>query len=188
MKYTYLGHASFLLESDDGVRIVTDPYPQSVMAHPVVNCDIVTLSHHHFDHCDLTQIGGTPMICEELAPVTVGSVRLYGIESFHDEVQGQKRGMNTIFVFEMDGKRLAHLGDLGHTLSGEQLKAIGPLDVLFVPVGGTFTLDPEGAVRVVRQLNPKEVVPMHFFTKGHSFEQLKKDTDFWAEMEKSDNA
>lgn len=182
MEYTYLGHSSFLLESLGGTRIVTDPYPQSVMPHPVVSCDLVTLSHHHFDHDDVSQVAGNPLVYDGLEKLTVGDVSLYGVDSFHDDVKGQKRGKNTIYVFEMDGLRLAHLGDLGTALVEEQIEKIGKLDYLFIPVGGTYTIDPEQAAFVARQLNAKKVVPMHYSCPNHSFE-LHTQEEFWAVFE-----
>ncbi|MDO4565180.1 MAG: MBL fold metallo-hydrolase [Clostridia bacterium] len=169
MKLSYLGHASFLITCNDGLRIVTDPYPADIYPHEPVECDLVTMSHDHFDHCDLSLIEGTPKVIKELEPLDVRGLHLYGVKSFHDEVGGKKRGENTIFVFEADGERLAHLGDLGQLLSDEQVAAIGALDVLLIPVGGTFTLDPKAAVEVAKQLRPKRVIPMHYACKGHSF-------------------
>lgn len=185
MRYTYLGHSSFLLESDSGTRIVTDPYPQTVFTHPIVDCDVVTVSHHHFDHDDITQVGGSFRVADTPEPLTIGDIRIYGVPSFHDEVMGAKRGDNIIYVFEFDGIRIAHLGDLGHLLTDDQIAAIGQLDLLFIPVGGTYTLDPQKAALVTRQLNAKKTVPMHYGTEGHSF-KLKTDKDYYRELEALD--
>jgi L-ascorbate metabolism protein UlaG (beta-lactamase superfamily) len=87
-----------------------------------------------------------------------------GVPSFHDESRGKERGRNTIFVFEADGLRVAHLGDLGHALSAEEVKAVGPVDVLLAPVGGHFTIGPEDARRVVERLGAGVVIPMHYKT------------------------
>lgn len=133
MKLTWLGHACFLLEAD-GYRIVTDPYtgvpgypPLSVSAHAVF------CSHGHFDHNAVDRVTLLP---HRDSPFTVRE-----IASFHDDRGGTLRGGNTIRVFTADGISVAHLGDLGHPLSAEQLAAIGPVDAALVPVGGVYTLD-----------------------------------------------
>ena len=154
MKLTWLGHACFLLEAD-GYRIVTDPYtgvpgypPLSVSAHAVF------CSHGHFDHNAVDRV--TPLPHRD-SPFTVRE-----IASFHDDQSGTLRGGNTIRVFTADGISVAHLGDLGHLLSAEQLAAIGPVDAALVPVGGVYTLDAAGAKSVCNTLKPRCVLPMHY--------------------------
>ena len=154
MKLTWLGHACFLLEAD-GYRIVTDPYtgvpgypPLSVSAHAVF------CSHGHFDH--------NAVDCVTLLPHRDSPFTVREIASFHDERGGTLRGGNTIRVFTADGISVAHLGDLGHPLSAEQLAAIGPVDAALVPVGGVYTLDAAGAKSVCDALKPRCVLPMHY--------------------------
>ena len=154
MKLTWLGHACFLLEAD-GYRIVTDPYtgvpgypPLSVSAHAVF------CSHGHFDHNAVDRVTLLP---HRDSPFTVRE-----IASFHDDRGGTLRGGNTIRVFTADGISVAHLGDLGHPLSAEQLAAIGPVDAALVPVGGVYTLDAAGAKSVCDALKPRCVLPMHY--------------------------
>ena len=154
MKLTWLGHACFLLEAD-GYRIVTDPYtgvpgypPLSVSAHAVF------CSHGHFDHNAVDRVTLLP---HQDSPFTVRE-----IASFHDDRGGTLRGGNTIRVFTADGISVAHLGDLGHPLSAEQLAAIGPVDAALVPVGGVYTLDATGAKSVCDALKPRCVLPMHY--------------------------
>ena len=154
MKLTWLGHACFLLEAD-GYRIVTDPYtgvpgypPLSVSAHAVF------CSHGHFDHNAVDRVTLLPY---RDSPFTVRE-----IASFHDDRGGTLRGGNTIRVFTADGISVAHLGDLGHPLSAEQLAAIGPVDAALVPVGGVYTLDAAGAKSVCDALKPRCVLPMHY--------------------------
>ena len=154
MKLTWLGHACFLLEAD-GYRIVTDPYtgvpgypPLSVSAHAVF------CSHGHFDH--------NAVDCVTLLPHQDSPFTVREIASFHDDRGGTLRGGNTIRVFTADGISVAHLGDLGHPLSAEQLAAIGPVDAALVPVGGVYTLDAAGAKSVCDALKPRCVLPMHY--------------------------
>lgn len=165
MKIRWLAHACFLLESQDGNKIITDPFDGSVgYKIPKIEADLVTVSHDHYDHNYVEAVQGDPKIIKTPGEYAFSDIKIKGIPCFHDEVKGAKRGPNIIFVFEMDGLRICHLGDLGHLLSKAQVEEIGKVDVLLIPVGGTFTLDAEGAVAVVEQLSPRLVIPMHFKT------------------------
>ena len=155
MKLTWLGHSCFLLEQD-GYRVVTDPYtgvegypPLAVSAHGVY------CSHHHFDHDAVDAV--TLLPAAESAPFTVREV-----ETCHDECGGALRGSNTVRVFTAGGVSVAHLGDLGHRLTAEQVAAIGHVDAVLVPVGGVYTVDAEGAKAVCDALNARCVIPMHY--------------------------
>ncbi|NLW07536.1 MAG: MBL fold metallo-hydrolase [Clostridia bacterium] len=171
----WLGHASFLLESPAGVRLVTDPFGPEVLPVPDVSADIVTVSHEHFDHNHLKTVKGDPQVWRGLTAdgkdwekldKTYKDIRAYTVATYHDEAMGAKRGKNAVFVFEIGKLRLAHLGDLGHVLNEEQVKEIGSIDVLMLPVGGTFTIDADQAWQVVEALKPRVVVPMHYLLDG----------------------
>lgn len=163
MKIEWLGHACFLVTTAQGTRIVTDPFDEKVgYSLPQVNADIVTISHHHFDHDAVHVLPGQPQIIEGTGNQQAIDILFHGIASFHDQEQGAKRGPNTIFTFELEGIRLAHLGDLGHLLGEEQLKKLGRIDVLFIPVGGFYTIDANEARQVVEQIKPRLVLPMHY--------------------------
>ncbi|MCR4430419.1 MAG: MBL fold metallo-hydrolase [Tepidanaerobacteraceae bacterium] len=169
MKIRWLGHASFLLESQSGTRIVTDPFDGSVGYRiPKIEADIVTVSHDHYDHNYVEGVQGDPEVVKTAGEFNISGVGIKSIPAFHDEVKGAKRGPNLIFVFEIDGLRICHVGDLGHLLSKAQEEQIGRPDVLLIPVGGTFTLDAEGAAEMVNQLSPRMVIPMHFKTPAVS--------------------
>ena len=154
MKISWLGHASFALEAD-GYRIVTDPY-QDVPGLPDLHTQAhrVYCSHDHFDHA-FTQ--GVTLLPERESPFTVRE-----IATFHDPEQGALRGPNTIRVFSADGVSVAHLGDLGHSLSDAQLAAIGPCDAILIPIGGVYTLDPWEAKAEAAKLKARVVIPMHY--------------------------
>lgn len=174
MKLTYYGHATFLLESN-GTSILIDPFDKSVgYAFPDVAPTAVTVSHEHYDHNHVQVAKGTPKVIRGLrdqgkdwATVAegVGPVMLSTVRAFHDASQGAERGKNTMFLFEAEGLRIVHAGDLGHTLSQDQVKALGRVDALLIPVGGYYTIGPKEADLVIGQLRPRVVIPMHYKTE-----------------------
>ncbi len=164
MKLKWLGHSCFLIISETGLRIITDPYPQgSGLNYSPINeaADIVTVSHDHFDHNNISAVSGKPEVITGNGVKNVKGIQFKGIATHHDESQGKERGTNTIFCFSVDGIKLCHLGDLGHRLSKEQIAEIGALDILFIPIGGVFTIDAKMASTVSDDLKPKVVIPMH---------------------------
>ena len=184
MKITYLGHASFLMETAAGTRIVTDPYAQDILPHPTAEADIVTMSHEHFDHCDLTQVKGDFVPVNTTAAQTIRDVKISCVPCWHDEVQGQKRGPNRAYILEADGLKIVHLGDLGEAPAPDLVAACGFADVLFLPVGGFFTLSGEEAALAVKALQPKLAVPMHYRCPGHSFEVISTEDPFLKALDK----
>ena len=184
MKITYLGHASFLLETAAGTRIVTDPYAQDILPHPVVKADVVTMSHEHHDHCDLSQVKGDFVAVNATDAREVRDVKITGVPCFHDEVQGKKRGHNRAYVFEADGLKVVHLGDLGETPTPALIAACAGADVVFIPVGGTYTLTGEEAAAAVTVLRPKLAVPMHYRCPGHSFAVISTEEPFLTALAK----
>lgn len=171
MEITYLGHSCFLIEDSKNRKLLTDPFDNTV-GYSVFEdeCNIVTISHHHFDHDYTKDIKGDPKIIDKIGNFYVDDVEIMGISSYHDKVKGAKRGENTIYVFKMDGFTLCHLGDLGYVLSREEVSSIGDVDVLFVPVGGNFTIDGKEAAAVTKLIAPHYVIPMHYKTQHLSFE------------------
>jgi L-ascorbate metabolism protein UlaG (beta-lactamase superfamily) len=167
LKVKWLGHASFLISSEAGLKIITDPYPQgSGLSYTPINeaADIVTMSHDHFDHNNVSSVPGKPQVITGSGVKTIEGVQFRGIDTYHDGSQGKERGPNTAFCFSVDGINLCHLGDLGHRLSQEQISEIGSIDILFIPIGGVFTIDAKMAGTVVNDLKPKIVMPMHYRT------------------------
>lgn len=170
MKIKWLGHSCFLITSKGGVRILTDPFDEQVGYElPAVEADIVTSSHDHFDHNHFGVVKGNFKRIDKPGKHSEQGVEIYGVKTCHDESGGSKRGQNIIFKYNIDGLRLCHCGDLGHVLSPEQVKEIGEVDVLLIPVGGTFTVDAAGAFEVVKQLKPAVTIPMHFKTPDTEF-------------------
>jgi L-ascorbate metabolism protein UlaG (beta-lactamase superfamily) len=170
---TWLGHPTFILKTSIGLTALLDPMGAGVgyTLTPVDGVDLVTISHEHSDHNNVGLATGSPLVLHGLAgndwakiDQTVKGVRVRTVPSYHDDTQGSQRGKNAIFVFEMEGLKVAHLGDLGHKLDTDQVKAIGPVDIVMIPVGGFYTIDGKGATEVVNQLNPKVIIPMHYKT------------------------
>jgi L-ascorbate metabolism protein UlaG (beta-lactamase superfamily) len=166
MKVKWLGHACFLLTSESGLRIITDPYTAGVFgleyAPPAETADIVTVSHDHADHNNVAAVKGNPQVVQGVGSHEAKGIRFKGVAAAHDQSSGKERGSNTIFCFTLDGVNVCHLGDLGHDLSDQAVADIGDVDVLLIPVGGNFTIDAAGANGVCQKLAPKVVIPMHF--------------------------
>ncbi len=183
MKITYLGHASFLLETAAGTRIVTDPYAQDILPHPVVRAHVVTASHEHHDHCDYSQVKGDYVIVNTAKNVTFLDVKITCVPCWHDEVHGKKRGPNRAYIFEADGLKIVHLGDLGEAPTSALKAACSSADALMIPVGGTYTLTGEEAAAAVKALQPKLAVPMHYRCPGHSFAVISTEEPFLAALD-----
>jgi L-ascorbate metabolism protein UlaG (beta-lactamase superfamily) len=166
MKIQWLGHACFLLTSESGLRIITDPYTAGVFGleykPPTEAADIVTVSHDHADHNNVADVKGNPQVVQGVGSKEAKGVQFKGVASAHDESSGKERGSNTIFCFALDGVSVCHLGDLGHDLTDQAVADIGGVDVLLIPVGGNFTIDAAVAEKVCQKLAPKIVIPMHF--------------------------
>lgn len=167
MDITYLGHSSFKIKTRTAT-VITDPFdPQMVgLKYSGVEGEIVTVSHAHRDHNAIEKVSGVKKIIEGPGEYEVMGVSIIGYPSFHDAKEGTERGKNTIFVIEAEGLRVAHLGDLGHTLSDDLVNQIGAIDVLMIPVGGKFTIGPKEAVEVVGKIDPYYIIPMHYKTPG----------------------
>lgn len=163
MNIRWLGHSSFLITTDAGVRILTDPFDESV-GYPVphVEADVVTISHEHADHNNRSGVAGNPIIVDQPGEHDVCGVRITGHATWHDAEQGARRGRNTLFAYLIDGLHVLHLGDLGCQLEESQLKRLGAVDVLMVPVGGLYTIDAQAAWDLCRRLQPRVILPMHY--------------------------
>lgn len=151
--------------------VITDPFDEKEMGIKFpkhTEADILTVSHDHADHNAINQVEGSPFVVKGAGEYEIKGVSIIGVNSFHDEVFGEERGRNTMYRMEMDGIRMLHLGDLGHVLSSAQVEAVDGIDVLFVPVGGTYTIDAEKAAQVISDLEPRIVIPMHYGTDTYN--------------------
>lgn len=163
------GHACFEITND--VTLVTDPHDGKSIGIPAPSVigDIILVSHDHYDHNSVKTVGKEDSkVMTDERKKSISNVEIRGVESFHDEDQGAKRGKNIVYKFVMDGVKFCHLGDLGHEIDDETVQKIGDVDILFVPIGGTFTVDDEQAWNVVNKIKPKIIVPMHYKIGGLS--------------------
>ncbi|MFZ5364402.1 MAG: MBL fold metallo-hydrolase [Patescibacteria group bacterium] len=169
MTITWLGQSCFKIQIGD-VTLVTDPYNSEVgFKLPRLTADIVTVSHDHFDHNNtegVSGINGAPFVITSPGEYEVKGVFVYGNLFWHDKSEGAERGSNIVYCIEAEGISLAHLGDLGHTLSDEQIEKLDGIDILFVPVGGKWTLGASEAVKIINAIEPRIVIPMHYKIPG----------------------
>lgn len=184
MDIIYLGHSSFKLKGKNA-SVVTDPYDKNIgLKFPGTEAEIVTISHHHEDHNRADLVTGMKKVIDGPGEYEIMGVSFIGLASFHDSKKGEERGVNTIYVIEMDGLRICHLGDLGHSLSDSLVESLGDIDILMIPVGGEFTIDAGEAVSVVQAIEPSIVIPMHYQVSGltESFAKLSPVGDFLKEV------
>ncbi|MBL4933181.1 MBL fold metallo-hydrolase [Clostridium paridis] len=179
------GHSCFTITNEKGTKVVTDPFPDGIgYKVPELYADIATVSHDHFDHNNLAAIKSNFTAVRERGQFNVDGIKIKGTKTYHDTELGALRGENTVYTYDIDGVNVCHLGDLGHELTKDQLKSIGKVDILIIPVGGLYTIDPEVAAKVVNQLDPKVVIPMHYQTEVLSpdFGTLSKVDSFVEQM------
>lgn len=186
MLITHHGHSEFLLETQSGCRILTDPFDAHV-GYPMraVSCDAVTVSHGHGDHAFTEKAGGARVITSSGRVELTEGVCVTGIDSFHDDAQGAQRGKNLIFILEADGLRVAHLGDLGAWDDGLRARLTN-IDILLLPVGGFFTIDADTAARAARDIAPHVVIPMHYRTQANASWPIAPVDGFLAAMNAQD--
>lgn len=181
MEITWLGHSCFRLRSSQ-TTVITDPYPPELgysLGKP--SARIVTISHQHPSHSYVQGVGGEPKVISVPGEYEINGILILGIATFHDTEGGAKRGKNIVYAMDIDDITVCHLGDLGHVLTSQQVEAIGNVDVLLLPVGGMSTLNASMAAAVIRQLEPKTVVPMHYKTPAINRE-LEPVEKFFKEM------
>ena len=168
MDINWYGQSMFRLKGKTS-SVVIDPYSSELTGLKLpkdLEANVVLSTHDHSDHNNIEVIGGNPVVITGPGEYEISGVSIVGVGTYHDSVSGSERGNNTIFHLLMDGINIVHLGDLGHLLSEEQLSQIDETDILFIPVGGNYTIDAENAAKVVAQLEPRIVIPMHYQIPG----------------------
>jgi L-ascorbate metabolism protein UlaG (beta-lactamase superfamily) len=166
MEITWLGHSCFLIRGKEQT-IITDPYrPDLGYSLGEPEADIVTVSHFHPGHSYIEGVADEPKQIKSPGEYEIGGTFITGISTFHDNKKGELKGKNTIYVIEMDGITLCHLGDLGHPLGPHLLEELGDVDILFLPVGEVSTIPVDTAAEIVRQLEPPIIIPMHYKTEA----------------------
>ena len=181
MEISWLGHSCFRIKGSHAT-LITDPYsPDIGYSLGKQSARIITVSHQHPGHNYAAGIGDDPKAVTGPGEYEISNVMIIGMRTFHDAEKGQKRGKNTVFLIQIDEISICHLGDLGHVLTTEQIEEMEDIDVLLLPVGGVSTIDAAKAAEVVRQLEPKAVIPMHYRTEALKRELAPVDT-FLKEM------
>jgi len=175
MKLKFLGHAAFELTLDDGRVMIFDPYEAGSFDGAVKyaqiegDFDMAVVSHDHADHYDSNIISGIENVVESEGSFSFGDIKVDTYPCYHDESEGSDRGENLISIIEAGGRRIAHLGDLGHEVTLEDIPELKWVDVLLIPVGGHFTVDASAAYKIVDEFEPAVTVPMHFKTDKVDF-------------------
>ncbi len=166
-KITWAGQACFHISLSNGkdhsANVVIDPFGDIGLKIPNFEADILLVSHGHEDHNNVKAVKGSPFLINGPGEYEVRGVFVMGIPSFHDDKDGKERGINTIYTIEAEDMRICHLGDLGQKeLTDEQLEKIGHVDILITPVGGEYTISASEAAKIIGQIEPKIVIPMHY--------------------------
>jgi L-ascorbate metabolism protein UlaG (beta-lactamase superfamily) len=204
IKVSYHAQSFYIVESSKGFRIAFDPHLIAEYGRPEgLKADVVLISHNHSDHTMVEALANyndsdkakRPRVIRGLKGLglradwnivdeTIGDVKIKSVGLYHDDMEGLRSGKVTAFIVEMDGWRICHLGDLGHMLTPKQLKQIGQVDVLMIPVGGIYTINGSEAKKVVAQIKPREYIfPMHYGTRV--FDDLLSPAEFLDGQEKA---
>ncbi len=167
MKIKWFGQSCFMFTAENGTKIVIDPY-HNMLGYklPEIDAHIVTTSHDHGDHNNVGAVKGNFVHIKDSGTFSQKGIDIKGVQTFHDNVSGRKKGKNIVYNFTIDGLKICHCGDLGHLLSPQQVNEIGKVDILLLPIGGRAVLDARGATEVMNQLSPSVVIPMHYRTKA----------------------
>ncbi len=173
MNIIWHGQSCFQISTSQGknnhVNIVTDPFSENIgLRLPKLEADILLVSHQHHDHNNIKAVsapasGVTPFLISGPGEYEIKNIFIQGIHSWHDDKEGEERGENTIYTIEAEDLKLCHLGDFGQKeLTEEQLEKIGEIDILMIPIGGVYTISTREALKIMSQLEPKIIIPMHY--------------------------
>lgn len=167
IKIRWHGHACF--EISNSKTIVIDPHDGASIGiePPRVKADVILVSHEHYDHNKVKAVEkkGSIVVRESRE---IDGIIIEAFKAYHDNSKGSKRGEIKIFKIEYNGFKICHLGDLGHVLDDELIEKLGEIDILFIPVGGIFTIDGGEAMEIIKKIDTKVIVPMHYKIEGLS--------------------
>ncbi|HOZ55784.1 MAG: metal-dependent hydrolase [Parcubacteria group bacterium ADurb.Bin316] len=186
MYLQYFGHSCFKIQdktTTDGITVVTDPFSKEVgLKVPNFEADIITISHDHYDHNNYKALRGTPYIIRHAGEYDIKGVAVHGVDAYHDNKEGKEKGGNVIYRIEIDDISITHLGDLGHTLTSQQLEVLVGTDILLIPVGNKYSLDAKQAMEVISQIEPRIVIPMHYKLPGSAITDIDSVDKFIKEI------
>lgn len=167
MTINWYGQSCFRLESK-GVSLLIDPFSKDIgLRPPRLNDNIFLVTHEHYDHNNVKEAPDGSFVVRGPGEYEKSGIYIEGISSFHDDAQGTQRGLNTIFIIRMEDLTICHLGDIGQAkLTDDQIETIGDPDILFIPVGGKYTIDGSQAAAIVKEIEPKIIIPMHYKVPG----------------------
>ena len=181
------GHAFFTITLSNGYTIAIDPHDglSIGLKRPSVKADLILVTHDHFDHnaVEIARKNGTRIFKSFYGEANIDNILIKGYRTFHDKFGGRRRGENTIYKLSVEGINIAHLGDLGHIITGELVNELKDLDVLMIPIGGVYTIGPDEAWEIITTLNPKITIPMHYWIRGLTL-PLHRIDDFLAYVKK----
>jgi len=188
MNITWYGQSCFKIQTksqrgSEEITILTDPFDKNIgLKPPQGSADIILISHNHPDHNNTSSFKNDPFIIDACGEYSIKNIYIEGISSYHDKENGALRGLNNIYIIKSEEMTLCHLGDLGHTLTEQQIDAIGMVDVLMIPIGGKYTIDAKEAEKVIGQIDPKIIIPMHYKVPGLNIEDLADGEEFAKEL------
>ncbi|OKY77958.1 MAG: Zn-dependent hydrolase of the beta-lactamase fold [Candidatus Methanohalarchaeum thermophilum] len=189
MKIKWWGHACFEIKGEE--NIVIDPHDGNSVGleKPNVEASIVLVTHDHYDHNATDIVSGNPIKISELGYTSMRGVKINGVKTYHDKSKGERRGENIVYNIDINGINFCHLGDLGHELDQKKIREIGKVDILFVPVGGNFTINAEEAKKVVEEINPSIAIPMHYKVPGLNIpiDRVEKFTELVSNVSRVSN-
>jgi len=176
MEIIWRGHAFFEILTKTK-KIAIDPFSAKIgFKPPKIKTDILLITHPHYDHNEKDTVSGDYFLIENPGEYEIGGIFIYGIESFHDENQGKERGKNIIYLIEAEDLRICHMGDFGQKeLNFQEKEKLLPVDILMLPVGGNYTIGPKEAVQIIKEIEPKIVIPMHYYVEGLQIKLAKVD-------------
>ncbi len=164
------GHACVEIRRLNGYTVVFDPHDglSIGLPRPDVKADLVLITHDHFDHnaAEIVSKPTTRVFKQFYGEARIDDIVVHGYKTYHDKFQGKRRGENTIYIVELDGYRIAHLGDLGHIPDKDVLEKLAEVDLLIIPVGGVYTIYPDEAWKIIEETKPKNVLPVHYWVEG----------------------